>query len=151
MAAEDGFDESVEEVTVYTDTASWAWGGWVAELASAGRQIIVLVVVGSDARSMPLGAGLVPEGGEVILVVILLGRWVTPLPWEPWLAPRGLLPCERLWEQRPKLLPMRSRESRAIKRMQQQWPPLRAALLLWFFFDVILNYDDFWKEGGGVS
>jgi hypothetical protein len=101
----------------------------VAELASAGRQIIVLVILGLDARSVPLGAGLVPEGGEVVLVVVLLGGWVTPSPREPWPAPRGLLPCERLREQQPKLLPLRSRESCAIERVRQWWLPLRAMLL----------------------
>ncbi len=70
----------------------------MAKLASAGRQIVVLVVMGLDARSVPLRAGLVPEGGEVVLAVILLGGWVTPLPQEPWPAPRGLLPREQLWE-----------------------------------------------------
>jgi hypothetical protein len=54
----------------------------VAELVSAGRQIVVLIVVGLDARSVPLGAGLVPEEGEVILVVVLSGEWVTPSPRE---------------------------------------------------------------------
>ncbi len=120
----------------------------MAELASAGRRIIVLVVVGSDARSVLLGARLVPEGGEVVLVIVLLGGWVTPSLRKPWPAPRGLLPRERLREQRPKLLPVRSRESRAIKDVRRWWPPLRAALLRQFSFDVILNYDDFWKEGG---
>jgi hypothetical protein len=52
----------------------------MAELASAGRQIVVLIVVGLDARSVPLGARLVPEGGEVILVVVLSGGGVAPLP-----------------------------------------------------------------------
>ncbi len=92
----------------------------MAKHASAGKQIVVLVVMGSDARSMLLGAGLVPEGGEVVLVVVLLGGCVTPSPREPWPATRGLLPCERLQEQRPKLLPVRSRESRAIKRVRQR-------------------------------
>ncbi len=123
----------------------------MAELLSAGRQIIVILVVGSDARSVPLGAKLVPEVREVILVVVLSGVWVTPLPQEPWPAPRGLLPHEQLRERQPKSLPVRSGESPAIKHVWRQWPPLRAALLRQFFFDVILNYDDFWKEGGGVS
>ena len=56
----------------------------MAELASAGRQIIVLVVVGLDTRSMPLGAGQIPEGGEVVFVVILLGGVGDPI------APRAV-------------------------------------------------------------
>ncbi len=122
----------------------------MAELASAGRQIFVLVIMGLDARSVPLGARLVSERGEVVLVVVLLGGWVTPLPQEPWPAPHGLLLHERLRERRSKLLPVRSGESRAIERVQWRWLPLHAALLRRFFFDVILDYDDFWKEGGGV-
>jgi hypothetical protein len=123
----------------------------VAKLASAGRQFVVLVIMGLDTRSVPLGAGLVPEGGEVVLVIILSVGWVTPSPQEPWPAPRGLLPREQLRERQPKLLPMRSGESHAIKRVWRWWPPSCATLLWQFFFNVILNYDDFWKEGGGGS
>jgi hypothetical protein len=109
----------------------------VTKLASAGRLIVVLGAVGLDARSMPLRAGLVPEGGEVVLVVVLSGGWVTLSPQEPWPALCGLLPRERLQEQQTKLLPVRSGESRTIRHVQQQWLPLHDTY-------------DFWKEGGGV-